>query len=97
MLNGTIELSDGMTKFNNEGVKKLTNIVNGDVKNVTTRIEKLQNLANQYDRFGSEEEREAIRFISIIDSIKNSSKEETDEEVITNDTKIEIKKDDKDE
>jgi len=84
LYNGTVELADGMSKFNTDGIKKISNKVNGDLKKVTNRMEKLQELGNEFNTFASEEEREAIKFISIIDSIKNSSKEETNEEIIIN-------------
>ena len=79
---GAAELADGMTKFNNDGIRKLSNKINGDLRSVTNRIEKLQELGNEYNKFSSDEEREAIKFITIIDSIKSSSKEDSDEEMI---------------
>ena len=47
-----------------------------------TRIEKMEELSNNYNSFSSSEEREAIKFINIIDSVKNSSKEEKKEEIM---------------
>lgn len=87
LLDGSNELADGAKKFNDEGVKKISSFVNGDLKNVITRAKKLEELSNDYNKFASEEEREAIKFISIIDSIKKSAKEESGEEaaILNND------------
>ena len=84
LVNGTIELNNGMKKFNTEGIKKLSNKVNGDLKKVTNRIKELQRLGDEYNSFASDEEREAIKFITIIDSMKNTAKDETNEEIILN-------------
>ena len=63
---------------------KIYNMVNGDVKNIANRIEKVELLSNNYNKFGSDVSRNEIKFISILDSIKISSKEETKEELIIN-------------
>lgn len=84
LLDGSNELVDGIKKFNNDGIKKINNYVNGDLKNTVKRIEKLEGLSADFNKFGSEEEREAIKFINILDSIKTSAKEEKKEEVILN-------------
>lgn len=81
---GSNELVDGIKKFNNDGIMKIYNMVNGDVRNTAKRIEKLETLSNNYNKFGSEATRDEIKFINIFDSIKTSSKDETKEEVIIN-------------
>ena len=73
---GATKLSDGIVKFDNEGIKKISNFVNGDLKNLVTRGKKLDQLANDYDKFNSDEKREDISFISIVDSIKQEEKNE---------------------
>lgn len=96
LLDGVTTLSDGVSKFNNDGIKKLSNEVNGKVKNTIKRAEKLENLANEYNKFGSDEKRDGIKFISMINSIKNSAKENKEEEVILNsDTNVQVKEDKK--
>lgn len=82
LLNGSNELVDGIKKFNNEGIKEINNYVNKDLKNTVTRIEKLENLSADFNKFGSEEQREAIKFINILDSIKTSAKEEKEEDIM---------------
>lgn len=73
---GATKLSDGIVKFDNEGIRKISNFVNGDLQNLVTRGKKLEQLANEYDKFNSDEKREDISFISIVDSIKQEEKNE---------------------
>ena len=73
---GATKLSDGIVKFDNEGIRKISNFVNGDLQNLVTRGKKLEQLANEFDKFNSDEKREDINFISIVDSIKKEEKNE---------------------
>ena len=73
---GASKLSDGITKFDNEGISKISNFVNTDLQNLVTRGKKLEQLANEYDKFSSDEKREDINFVSLVDSIKNDEKQE---------------------
>ena len=73
---GTTKLSDGIAKFDSEGIRKISNFVNGDLQNLVTRGKKLEQIANEYDKFNSDEKREEISFISIVDSIKKEEKNE---------------------
>lgn len=75
---GAKTLAEGMSEFDEEGISKIVSLVNGDVKDLQTRIEKLQDLANEYNSFaGIEEGNEGTtKFIFLIDAIKNDSKEE---------------------
>ena len=73
---GATKLSDGIVKFNNEGISKISNFVNSDLQNLVTRGKKIEQLANEYDKFNSDEKREDISFISIVDSIKQKEKNE---------------------
>lgn len=70
LLDGGNTLVEGVQKFNTEGIRKITDLVNVDVKNTETRIRKMENLSNEYQRFSSEVTRDDIKFISIVDSIK---------------------------
>jgi X-X-X-Leu-X-X-Gly heptad repeat protein len=79
---GTQTLTDGIHKFNIEGIQKISKYVNVDLQNLITRGQKLEELSNNYNTFGSDKERNSIKFISIIDSIKNSSQEKTNETAI---------------
>ena len=83
--NGSSELAEGMTKFNNEGIKQICNYINGDVKDITTRVQKLSDLSKQYNNFtmlnGNNEGN--VKFIMIIDAIKKQE-DTTKEQAILN-------------
>jgi X-X-X-Leu-X-X-Gly heptad repeat protein len=38
---GVNALAEGITKFNNEGIETICNYINGDIKDVQTKLEKL--------------------------------------------------------
>lgn len=48
---GANTLANGMSKFNKEGVQSICNLVNGDLKDISLRLEKLQELAEEYNNF----------------------------------------------
>lgn len=75
---GAKTLADGISTFDEEGINKIVSMVNGDVKDLQTRVEKLQELANEYDSFaGKDEEAEGTtKFIFVVDSLKKDSKKE---------------------
>ena len=85
--NGSIELSNGMHNFNQEGISKISNFVNGNLSGLVSRAQKLEELADEYMSFDSNEKREKIKFISIIDSIKTSQKDNDNQEMINEDKK----------
>ena len=69
---GTEVLAEGMKKFDTEGIKKITNLINGDVKNLDGRLAALKDLANEYKSFAgiNEKDEGTVSFITTIDSIK---------------------------
>lgn len=75
---GAKTLADGMTTFDKDGIDKLVSYVNGDIKDLQVRIEKLQELANEYDSFAgiAEGNEGTTKFIFLVDSIKNETKED---------------------
>lgn len=74
---GANQLADGMTQFDADGIQKIYDLVNGDVKDMQARIEKLQELANDYNTFTmNNEETGSVKFILMIDSIKEDSKKQ---------------------
>jgi len=77
---GINTLSNGMNQFHKEGIQSICNYVNEDVKSITTRLEKLQELAKEYNNFTmlNKDHNGSVKFIMIIDSIKkeNNRKEE---------------------
>ncbi len=75
---GAKTLAEGISEFDKEGINKIVSMVNGDVKDLQTRVEKLQDLANEYNSFaGKDEEAEGTtKFIFVVDSLKKDSKKE---------------------
>ena len=75
---GAKTLAEGISEFDKEGINKIVSMVNGDVKDLQTRVEKLQDLANEYNSFaGKDEEAEGTtKFIFVVDSLKKDRKKE---------------------
>ncbi len=69
---GTETLTDGITQFNKDGIQVLYNTINGQVKDLQVRVEKMQQLANEYKTFTMAEENAEgnVKFIMMIDSLK---------------------------
>lgn len=75
---GATTLAEGMTKFNKEGIEVLCNTINGEVKDLQVRLEKLQDLASEYNTFTMMDENAegSVKFIMMIDSLKKEEKKE---------------------
>ena len=69
---GAKQLYDGISRFNNEGIKVLTSKVNNDVRGITTRLDKLIELSEEYNNFSKIDSQAHgdLRFIMISDAIK---------------------------
>ena len=81
LVSGSQELSNGITKFNSEGISKVVDLINNDGKDLIRRVEKLEEISNEYTSFASKEERDDLKFIAITDSVKienNSSDSKSD-------------------
>lgn len=65
---GAKQLQNGIEKFNSEGIDRIVKFINGDLKNVQQRIQNLEKLSRAYNKFSSDEEREKISFISMVDT-----------------------------
>lgn len=85
---GAKTLAEGISEFDKEGINKIVSLVNGDVKDLQTRVEKLQDLANEYNSFaGKDEEAEGTtKFIFVVDSLKKDSKKEESNMPVENST-----------
>lgn len=68
-----------MQEFDQNGIEKIVSYINGDLKDVQERVEKLQDLANDYNNFAGLENTEKgnVKFIFIIDSLKEKDDNET--------------------
>lgn len=74
--NGANALAEGIDTFNKEGIDKICNMIKGEVKDLQNRIEKLQDLANEYNSFTKIEEniQGDIKFVMMIDSLDTKRK-----------------------
>ncbi len=92
---GADTLAQGVKTFNEEGIKKICNYVNGDLKDITERVEKLAELSKDYDNFTmlNGENSGNVKFIMIMDAIKKQEeKDNTKEDAIFPSQKDEAKK-----
>lgn len=81
---GAVELAEGTAEFNKTGIDVICNYITGDLKNLETRAEKLKELSDEYNTFTKidDENKGKVKFIAIVDSIKNDEnkgQEEIDE------------------
>lgn len=81
---GSIQLADGIHQYNEQGITKITSFINGDLSNFVNRFKKLEELSLDYNSFNSDDICERIKFITIVDSIKTSQKDEQHEEILNN-------------
>lgn len=84
---GATTLSEGINTFNEEGIKSICKYINGDLKNLSTRIEELSKLADKYDNFTmlNDGQKGSVKFIMIIDSLKKENyQEKNPQAIITN-------------
>lgn len=90
--NGAIELNEGANNlakgiktFNEEGIKKICNYMNGNIQDVSKRVDKLVELSKDYTSFTmlNGNNNGSVKFIMIMDAIKKQQNtEDTKEEVI---------------
>ena len=80
--NGANELKNGMIKFDEQGIQKIYRLVNNNVKDLQTRVEKLKELSNEYNTFTNIDENAKgnVKFVMMIDSLKE--KEEQKEQAV---------------
>lgn len=73
--NGIIELSSGINKFNNEGITKLTGIINNDVRIITNKINTIVKLGEDYKTFTNTLDNTSgeTKFILVVDSKEATS------------------------
>ena len=79
---GAKTLAEGIKTFNEDGIKKICNYINGDVKDLTTRVEKLTDLFKDYNNFtmlDGENDGE-VKFIMIADAVKKREDSEQNKE-----------------
>lgn len=79
---GATTLDEGIKTFNEQGIKKICNYINGDIKDVTERAEKLTELSKEYNNFTmlNEGNQGEVKFIMIVDSVKKQEESEQGKE-----------------
>ena len=72
LISGSSELKSGVEQFNKDGVNKLTDLVNNKVKDFEARLEKMQDLANEYNQFSGKEDKAqgTVKFIMMTDKVE---------------------------
>lgn len=69
---GAMQLSDGMKEFNNNGIKKLTQVYDGDVSVLVERVKAVIRISKSYQTFAgaSDETDGSVKFIYKTDGIE---------------------------
>lgn len=93
---GATTLAEGIQTFNEQGIKKICNYINGDLRDIAERTEKLTELSKEYNNFtmlndGDEGE---VKFIMIIDAVKKQEESEQGKEDAVLNTSVEVKEND---
>ncbi len=81
-------LADGLNRYNEEGIKKINNLVNGNIKSLTSKIDALTKLSSEYktlDDINNNTEGSS-KIIFMIDSIKKQNDKVLNDKVIENET-----------
>ena len=88
---GSNTLSNGMKTFDQEGINKLYNYINGDLKDLDDRIVALEDLAEEYKTFsGLQNGNEgSVKFIIIVDSLNKKEENEFKSPSINNENSVE--------
>ena len=88
---GSNTLSNGMKTFDQEGINKLYNYINGDLKDLDDRIVALEDLAEEYKTFsGLQNGNEgSVKFIIIVDSLNKKEENEVKSARVNNENSVE--------
>lgn len=72
LANGSRELADGVIEFNEEGIEKLLDSYNGDVKELVDRIQAIMDAGCEYESFGgkADDTVSTVKFIIKTDAVK---------------------------
>ena len=84
-----LQLANGVKTFNEQGISKINNLVNGDLRNIASRVEKMNELANEYNNYAGIQNGMAgeVKFIMITDSTTGNGEVKKEEAVITTEAK----------
>lgn len=72
ILNGAKELNQGMQKFDQEGIQKITDVVNNKLKPTSQKVQRLTKLADQYNNYSgiAEDVEGETKFVLMIEGKK---------------------------
>ena len=86
---GALQLANGVKTFNEQGISKINNLVNGDLRNIASRVEKMNEFANEYNNYAGIQNGMAgeVKFIMITDSTTGNGEVKKEEAVITTEAK----------
>ena len=72
LTDGSHELADGMVEFDEEGISKIVNSYNGDIKPLTDRLQAMLDAGKEYQNFSGVAEgvNSSVKFIYKLDSVK---------------------------
>ncbi len=86
---GALQLANGVKTFNEQGISKINNLVNGDLRNIASRVEKMNELANEYNNYAGIQNGMAgeVKFIMITDSTTGNGEVKKEEAVIATEAK----------
>lgn len=75
---GATKLSKGMEEFDATGISKISSYINGNLKNLQVRIQKLQEISEEYTNFSGIEDgvEGSTKFILTIDSMNEKTKQQ---------------------
>ena len=82
---GANKLANGLDMYNNLGIKKISSLVNGDVKSLTSKVEALTKLSEEYKTLDDidDETKGRSKIIFMVDSLKKvEDKKVTNEKII---------------
>lgn len=76
--NGADTLFNGIHSFNKEGIEKICDYINGDIKNLADRVQVLTDLSKDYNNFTMIDEGNEgnVKFIMIVDAVKKQNDRE---------------------
>ena len=77
LYSGMTTLNNGITKFNQEGISKITSIGNGSLNVLETKVKTLVKLGEDYETFTmkSSKDEGTTKFVLVVDSKKKVVKE----------------------
>ena len=83
---GASQLAEGMTQFDEDGIQKIYDLVMNNGKEMQVRMEKLQELAKEYNNFTmlNDTDDGTVKFIFLIDNLKKDT--ENKQEAVLPDT-----------